>query len=637
MNRKIIGLVLCLFIFSSINVISVEEDKKEIQVNIFNESILIDANSNLGILKLNNGFLHGRDENSPDINETLTDALKPEEWRLYKANSYAIAERHNANITYGLSNHYAWNQGGFPEANPWENWTYYEQFILYNMQVYDAYFPDYPVQYYDIWAEPDHSYFWHGTYEQLLELFYRTYNVIKSYNPDVKVVGPSISWFRPGFPGVTGIIDFLVDLDTMYGVRLDAISWHENGGYTADTKPEDIPYRAQYLRSQIQANFPPDYQPELHVNEYLGGILHLSPGWNVGFFRYLEEANIDKAMRACWYTYSLDPYDYCSDCWYGLNGMFMSDGQTPQRVYWIQYTHSQMEGHIKLDVSETNENTNAIAIRDDSSNQIKLLVGRYFKNSPNDVSIHIINYPYNQKNVFVKIESVPNDPTFYDSPPQMIPMPDGPLFISNNLESVIDGSIDLTINDFEDGDAFIITIYPEFNRITNLTANWNFISIPFNQTINITNLTVRYNGEIEYTWNEASANGLISPYLFNWNRTSQSYTFSNILIPGNGYWLFSYDNCELYLENSMILKDSYISNLSQRWNIMSIPNDHNINKSIILVNNIAWDDAVTAGIISDYVFGWNRVTQSYNFADTFMPGYAYWMYAYQPCTLKRVI
>ena len=101
-------------------------------------------------------------------------------------------------------------------------------------------------------------------------------------------------------------------------------------------------------------------------------------------------------MRACWYTYSLDPYVYCSDCWYGLNGMFMSDGQIPQRAYWIQYTHSQLEGDIKLNVIESNVNTNAIAIRNDSSKQIKLLVGRYYKNSPNGVSIYITNYPYNQ-------------------------------------------------------------------------------------------------------------------------------------------------------------------------------------------------------------------------------------------------
>jgi len=453
-------MILCFFIFSLTSVNSIEESNKGVGSTLFNESILIDANSNLGILKLNNGFLHGRDENSPDINETLLEKLKPEEWKLYKANSYVLAKRHNANITYGLSDHYAWSQGGFPEANPWENWSYYEEYILYNMQVYDDYFKDYPVDFYNIWNEPDHPYYWHGTYEQLLELFYRAYTVIKSYNPDAKVVGPSISWFRPGFPEVKGIIDFLVDLDSLYGVKLDAISWHENGGYTADTKPEDIPYRAQYLRSQIQENFPPDYKPELHVNEYLGGILHLSPGWNIGFLKYLEEAKIEKAMRACWYTYSLIPYDYCSDCWYGLNGMFMSDGKTPQRVYWIQYTHSQMEGHIKLEVSESNENTNAIAIRNDSSNQIHLLVGRYFKNSPNDVSIHIVNYPFFQENVSVKIELVPNDPTFYDSPPQMIPMPDGPILISNVSIPVMNNEIILQLDNFQDGDAYIITIIP---------------------------------------------------------------------------------------------------------------------------------------------------------------------------------
>jgi hypothetical protein len=461
LNRKIIGIIICFFIFSLNSVNSIKENKGDIQNKQLNESIFIDVNSNNGILKLNNGFLHGRDENSPNLNETLINALKPEEWRLYKANSYAIATRHNANITYGLSDHYGWNQGGFPNANPWENWSYYETFILYVMQYYDNYFPDYPVEYYDIWNEPDHPYFWHGTYEQLLELFYRTYNIIKSYNPNAKVVGPSISWFRPGYPGVKGIIDFLVDLDKIYGVRLDAISWHENGGIWADTKPEDIPYRAQYLRLKIQENFPSDYNPELHVNEYIGAQVHLSPGWNVGFLKYLEVANVDKAMRACWYTYSLDPYTYCSDCWYGLNGMFMSDGQTPQRAYWVQYTHSQMEGNIKLDVVDSNENTNAIVVRNVTSNQIQILLGRYFKNFPGDVSIFIGNYSFYKDEVHVKIEIVPNDPTFYNDPPQMIPMPDGPILLSNDTIQINNDEISLLLANVEDGDAYIITIIPD--------------------------------------------------------------------------------------------------------------------------------------------------------------------------------
>ena len=71
-----------------------------------------------------------------------------------------------------------------------------------------------------------------------------------------------------------------------------------------------------------------------------------------------------------------------------------------------------------------------------------------------------MNYSYFQENVFVKIELVPNDPTFYDSPPQMIPMPDGPILLSNESIPVLNNEIILELDTFEDGDAYIITIIP---------------------------------------------------------------------------------------------------------------------------------------------------------------------------------
>jgi len=422
------------------------------------EILWVDADSDLGEFILHHGFLHGRDENSPAPNESLVALLKPREWRLYKAPSYALAQLHQANITYGLSDHYAWSQGGFPYAEPWTDWSEYEAYILYNLQVYDSYFPDYPVEYYDIWNEPDHPYFWHGTYDQLLETFARCYNVVKSYNPQAKLVGPSISWFRPGHPGVEDIMDFIVDLDSIYGVRLDAVSWHENGGTWVDTRPDGIPGRAQYLRSQIQAHFPSDYAPELHVNEFMGKQVHLSPGWNLGYLYYLDKAEIDKAMRACWWIYSEDPYDYWCDCWFGLNGMFMKDGETPQPAYWVWLAYAQMEGETKLDILSSDVNTNLMATRNDSSHIIKLLVGRYLKASPNDVIIHVVDYPYSQQSVLVKVERIPNYPEFYSDPPTAIPLPEGPLFAFSELIPVVDGNIQITLEDFEDGDAYILII-----------------------------------------------------------------------------------------------------------------------------------------------------------------------------------
>jgi hypothetical protein len=190
----------------------------------------------------------------------------------------------------------------------------------------------------------------------------------------------------------------------------------------------------------------------------MGKQVHLSPGWNVGFLYYLDEAQIDKAMRACWWVYSEDPYDYWCDCWSGLNGMLMKDGQTPQPVYWVWLAYAQMEGQTKLEVSGSDINTNVIATRNDSSHVIRLLVGRYLKTSPTDVAIVVADYPYSRQNVLVKVERIPNYPEFYTDPPRAIPFPEGPFLVSNELVSVINGNIQMILGDFEDGDAYIVTI-----------------------------------------------------------------------------------------------------------------------------------------------------------------------------------
>ena len=173
--------------------------------------------------------------------------------------------------------------------------------------------------------------------------------------------------------------------------------------------------------------------------------------------------------------------------------------------------------------------------------------------------------------------------------------------------------------------------------ITTLENNWNFIGIPVNDTVIKNDLIVVYNTN-NYTWSQAVGAGIISDFVFGWDRIGQAYNFASLLKPGNGYWLYAYEDCEIWLENiSMKPEDPFITNLETGWNIVGLPYDQNVNKTNILVNDIPWDNAVTTGIISDFVFGWNRAGQSYNFADSLLPGYAYWMYAYQPCTLKRAI
>ena len=187
-----------------------------------------------------------------------------------------------------------------------------------------------------------------------------------------------------------------------------------------------------------------------------------------------------------------------------------------------------------------------------------------------------------------------------------------------------------------------LTVLDDSTEITNLLLSWNFVSLPFNHSVNLDNLIVKYN-EYYLNWSQVityenpTNNTIIDQYLFGWNRSTQSYIFANTFEPGYGYWVYVYSGCELRAKNISSSPVDTITKLGESWNIVGVPYNKPIVKTDIIVNDISWDEAVTTGIISDFVFGWSRTGQSYTFSDTFIPGESYWVYAYQPCTLKRAI
>lgn len=172
--------------------------------------------------------------------------------------------------------------------------------------------------------------------------------------------------------------------------------------------------------------------------------------------------------------------------------------------------------------------------------------------------------------------------------------------------------------------------------ITNLVNNWNFISLPFNQSVDKNDLIINYDGT-DYNWNDAVMMGYVNNYIFGWNRTSQYYSFADIIEPGYGYWLYAGDNCEMWGQNISATNDDYITNIALNWNIMGIPSNESIEKIFLIINyngnDYPWPQAISSGIINPYIFGWNRIGQYYIFSDIFEPGYSYWMYVYLGCNL----
>jgi hypothetical protein len=129
-------------------------------------------------------------------------------------------------------------------------------------------------------------------------------------------------------------------------------------------------------------------------------------------------------------------------------------------------------------------------------------------------------------------------------------------------------------------------------------------------------------------------NPLINSIIFGWNRTIQQYNLPIALDPGFGYWLYSYQPCEILNPYDSNPIDDYIAGLKTGWNIIGIPNSESVNKLDLFVNNVNWSDAVSSSMVSDFIFSWNSSSQYYNIVDKILPGYGYWIYSYQPCILK---
>lgn len=438
------------------------------------ESLNVFASDVARPVTIRSGFSHGF-QPPYTVDSDAVAALLPQHWRVTKYDNILEAREQGARITYVISDSFVNSRGGYPVVNPWEDWRDWETYVGDIVQWFaDA---GIDVDYWDIWNEPDHPDFWHGTYEQSLELFARAIRVIRGIDSEARIVGPSVSWFRPGQGGEEDVVQFLIDLDTQFGERFDAVAWHENGGaFHGGPRPEHIYINTLTIRDGIANAFPPDYRPELHVNEYSGAQEHLSPGWSVGYLFWLEVAEVDASMRACWNVYSIGEsrVEHWSDCWAGLNGLFMLDGEMKQASYWVFHEHAATVGADILSMEISDATTVGLATRHDHPREIRIMASRYWKQGPGDVRISLQDYPYSATDVIVEVRRLANDVRFYDEPPLAKALAEGPSLLWRRRQPVVDGSVEILLEAAADGDAFFIRV----NEAPGITTQSISISPP---------------------------------------------------------------------------------------------------------------------------------------------------------------
>lgn len=177
----------------------------------------------------------------------------------------------------------------------------------------------------------------------------------------------------------------------------------------------------------------------------------------------------------------------------------------------------------------------------------------------------------------------------------------------------------------------------QYTYYVSLNSEWNIVSLPVNQSFNKDNITVSYLG-VNYSWDEAVSSSIILDFIYSWNATDKKYEVTDVIGPGQSYWLYAYYECDLWV-SSMITTNDLITDLFAEWNLIGLPHDTPVAKENITVYyngaEYTWQEAVDDNIILDYIYNWNATDQKYEVTDILQPGRGYWIYAYYNCTLKK--
>jgi hypothetical protein len=91
-------------------------------------------------------------------------------------------------------------------------------------------------------------------------------------------------------------------------------------------------------------------------------------------------------------------------------------------------------------------------------------------------------------------------------------------------------------------------------------------------------------------------------------------------------------------EETNVITHTYSIALQKFWNLVSLPFNESKTKTSIHVRNnsieYSWSEAVSHGIILDYVYAWNTTTGNYMIGDSLQPERGYWIWAFYDCELQ---
>jgi hypothetical protein len=352
-------------------------------------------------------------------------------WNVVKA-YYAKAKAIGAKLL--ILTHDLWGADAVCNVPRWPgqggNWTEYTTFM--NQVITDAIangMTGSDVRW-ELWNEPDLSFFWGGTQAQWLEMWKRGYQLVRSRIPGAVFEGPSLAT-GPGGSWASAFLDYV----KANNVVPNYISWHDEGGGNDPVGEVNTMNSALSSRGISVSG--------IDINEY-GTSSEQNPGHSAWFIARMERANggVD-ALRGNW--------GMAGGLYQGMGDLVNSSWQ-PLGQWWIYKRYGDQTGQRASVTPSSNNQIDAVAFTDSAASKSIIVVGNKGGTTGNiNVQINgIPAYLQNGGQTRVLMERMPAGTSVVSAP----------TVVSNNSMVVSGSSLTVVINWANTQDGYVLTLTP---------------------------------------------------------------------------------------------------------------------------------------------------------------------------------
>ncbi|GAQ52472.1 RICIN domain-containing protein [Streptomyces acidiscabies] len=319
------------------------------------------------------------------------------------------------------------------------NWSSFDAF--YNRLLTDIKAAGATDVQWDIWNEPDCSFFWGSGQPQYLEMWKRAYQKIRTAIPGAVIVGASTCGHPD--PGNTWWNTYL-DYVKANNVQPDIYSWHN--------LPGDPVADGNSLRAKLSARSMTTSRP-FQVNEYAASN-EQNPGRGGWYISRLERAGAD-GLRANW-AGGANLHDFAARLLTKSGTQYLPLGE------WFLYRYygSQTGNIVKV---TPGSNTDAVATKDNAARNAKILLGSNGNTGNVTVSLGRLDTTSLVENGRVRaiVQRVPNNGGGAVT---------GPVTVSDQQLTVNGNSASVNVPWTDAADGYTVTLLPPSNTTISTVA-----------------------------------------------------------------------------------------------------------------------------------------------------------------------